>query len=362
MLQTLEKVRSAVRSRAKAVRAKLDMPVKYAAYRRGADHGRFVPDRLYIESTNYCNLKCIMCPTGLGVIKRPKGYMDMDLYRAIVDEMGPLSVSAVLHSWGEPLMHPKLFDMIRYGKKAGLGVETSTNITLLNEDRARAVLDSGLDVLYLALDGATRETYESVRVNAKWDKVLRNVDRLLELKEQTGSHLRVVLQIIAMNETRAEVDEFLRRWDRPGVDQVNVKALDSWGDQVEAITSHRAEEERLPMKRMPCPNLWYHSYIFWDGSLTSCERDYDIRTPLGNVRDHGVMAAWHGAEMRRLRRMHVEGRFEAPACARCVEWSWWTPTMWRSAGTAPKVDSHERDDRNGRKERDKWSSPATATA
>lgn len=362
MSPAIEEIRTSVRSHVKALRTKLDMPVKYNAYRRGEDHGRFAPDRLYIESTNHCNLKCIMCPTGLGVMKRPKGYMAMDLYRAIVDEMGPLSVSAVLHSWGEPLMHPDLFTMVRYGKAKGLAMETSTNITLLNEERAREVLDSGLDVLYLALDGATKETYERIRVNAKWDKVLRNVDRLLDLKSRSGSPLRVVLQIIAMNETRAEVEEFVRRWDRPEVDQVNVKALDSWGGQVDAITGHRTEAEAMPMERRPCPNLWYHGYIFWDGSLTSCERDYEIRTPLGNVRDQGVMAAWHGAEMRRLRRMHVEGRFDAPACERCVEWSWWTPTRWKSAGTAPKVDSHENGNGKKRNGGAAWSSAATPTA
>jgi len=325
----------------KQVRARLNMPLKYAAWRLGARRAPTFPDRVYIESTNHCNLKCIMCPTGLGVIRRPKGYMDMGLYRRIADELGPLAGSAVLHSWGEPLMHPQLFDMIVYGKRAGMKMETSTNITLLNEERARQVLDAGLDVLYLAMDGTTKETYERVRVNAKWEKSLRNVDRFLELKAQRGGGTRVVMQIIAMNETRAEVDAFVRRWDRPEVDVVNVKHLDTWGDQVDAITEHKADAEPMPMTRVPCPNLWYHGYVFWDGTLTSCERDYDQKTPLGNVGDAGVLAAWNGPAMQALRQKHTNGDFTAPACERCVEWSWWTPTLWHSKGTAPKVESHE---------------------
>jgi pyruvate-formate lyase-activating enzyme len=324
----------------KTLRTKLNMPVKYATYMTGRSRGPIFPDRVYIESTNHCNLKCIMCPTGLGVIRRPKGYMTMDLYRRVVDELGPLVNSAVLHSWGEPLMHPELFDMIRYGKHAGISMETSTNITLLDEERGRQVLDSGLDVLYLAMDGATKETYERVRVNAKWERVLRNVDRFLDLKARTGTKTRVVMQIIAMNETRGEVESFLARWQRPEVDQVNVKHLDTWGDQVAAISGHRTEHDRSPLQRRACPNLWYHAYIFWDGALTSCERDYDVKTPLGNVRD-GVLRAWNGPAMQALRRRHRDGEFTAPACERCVEWSWWTPTPWRSKGTAPKVESHE---------------------
>src|SRR5262249_53964647 len=87
---------------AKAVRTTLNMPVKYATYATSRSAGPIYPDRIYVESTNHCNLKCIMCPTGLGVIRRPKGYMAMDLYRRVIDEIGPLVGSAVLHSWGEP--------------------------------------------------------------------------------------------------------------------------------------------------------------------------------------------------------------------------------------------------------------------
>jgi MoaA/NifB/PqqE/SkfB family radical SAM enzyme len=324
----------------KAVRTRLNMPIKYAAYRRARLAGPIFPDRIYVESTNHCNLKCVMCPTGLGVIERPKGYMDMSLYRRIVDEVGGLVGSAVLHSWGEPLMHPDLFEMIVYGKRAGIRMETSTNITLLNEERARRVLDAGLDVLYLAMDGVTKETYERVRVNAKWEKSLRNIERFLELKRERGAPTKVVMQIIAMKETRAEVDEFVRRWNRPEVDQVNVKHLDTWGDQVDRITDRKDEQSAMPMRRVPCPNLWYHGYVFWDGTLVSCERDFDTKTPLGNVRD-GVLRAWNGPGMQALRRHHREGDYSAPACAKCTEWSWWQPTVWHSKGTAPKVDSYE---------------------
>jgi MoaA/NifB/PqqE/SkfB family radical SAM enzyme len=327
----------------KTLRTKINMPLKYAAYRRGSLGGPIFPDRIYIESTNHCNLKCIMCPTGIGVIERPKGYMDMGLYRRIIDEIGGLVGSAVLHSWGEPLMHPDLFEMVVHGKRAGIRMETSTNITLLNEERARQVLDAGLDVLYLAMDGVTKETYERVRVNAKWEKSLRNIERFIELKERTGASTKMVMQIIAMKETRAEVDAFVRRWDRAGVDQVNVKHLDTWGDQVDRITERADDADALPMERVPCPNLWYHAYVFWDGTLVSCERDFDAKTPLGNVADDGVLAAWNGPGMQALRRKHVAGDYTAPACAKCVEWSWWQPTVWHSKGTAPKVEAHAQD-------------------
>src|SRR5581483_916611 len=249
---------------ARQLRARANMPVKWAAYQRGATHGRFFPDRLYVESTSFCNLHCVMCPTGLGTIRRPKGYMTMDLYRRIVDEVAPMAPAVVLHSWGEPVMHPKLFDMIRYARARDVWTETSTNITLLTEDRARKVIDAGLNQLFLAMDGVTRATYERVRVGASWDATVRNIETLLELKRRLGSQMKIVMQIIAMRETR---------------DEVSVKHLDTWGDQAAEITAHAIDKVEPPVRR-PCPNLWYHGYIFWDGTLVSCERDYDARTPL----------------------------------------------------------------------------------
>ena len=58
------------------------------------------------------------------------------------------------------------------------------------------------------------------------------------------------------------------------------------------------------------------------------------------MHDGGVLKTWNGPGMQELRRKHRDGDFTAPACAKCIEWSWWTPTVWHSKGTAPKVEAH----------------------
>ena len=119
-----------------------------------------------------------MCPTGLGVIRGPKGYTAMDLERRVIDELGPLVGPAVLDSVGRAAHVPRALRHDPIRQRAGIRTETSTNITLLDEERGRQVPVAGLDVLYPATDGATKETYERVCVNAKWDRCCANVDRL----------------------------------------------------------------------------------------------------------------------------------------------------------------------------------------
>ena len=119
------------------------------------------------------------------------------------------------------------------------------------------------------------------------------------------------------------------------MDKVNVKAFDSWGDQVEAISALRAEEKPPLPPRYHCPNLWYHAHIYWDGTLVCCDRDFDARYPLGNVGD-GVMKAWRGPAMTRLRFKHLNHDLDdVPSCGQCVEWAWWRPSWTVAQGNAP---------------------------
>lgn len=320
------------------LRQKSNMPVKWASYKLGREHAPTFPDRVYIESTNVCNLRCIMCPTGLHLDTRPKGFMEWSLYTAIVNEVAPFAEAVVLHSWGEPLLHPRVVEMIEYAKQRNLWVELSTNATRLDEDITVRLIGSGLDRIYLSMDGLTKETYERVRVKGNFDTVLANIERFLELKHELGSDIETDVQIVRLSETDAEVAEFVERWRHSRADLVNIKELDTWGGQIAEVSALAvADGNGAGERRLPCPNLWYHCHIHWDGVLVSCSRDYDAVTPLGNVRDGGVLKTWHGARMRQMRDWHVSGNFAAKQCANCVEWAWWQPTPFGGGGTGGKV-------------------------
>jgi MoaA/NifB/PqqE/SkfB family radical SAM enzyme len=330
----------------KRLRQKSNMYAKYVSYELERESFPTFPDRFYVESTNVCNLDCIMCPTGLHIDTRPKGFMAWELYTSIIDEIAPYAEAVVLHSWGEPLLHKRIIEMIEYAKAKGCWVETSTNATRLTEDVSRKLLDAGLDRIYLSMDGLTKETYEKVRVKGKFEEVLGNIERFLELKHELGSPIEADIQIVRLSETDAEVEEFVRRWSSSHADIINIKELDTWGGQIDDVKELAVDEEAAveQVGRKPCPNLWYHCHIHWDGTLVSCSRDYDAVTPLGNVKNGGVLETWHGPRMRAMRRQHLEGDFCAQQCVNCTEWSWWKPTPFLGGGTGGKVERVETDE------------------
>jgi radical SAM protein with 4Fe4S-binding SPASM domain len=327
------------------LRQKANMAVKYVSYELELERAPTFPDRVYVESTNVCNLDCIMCPTGLHIDTRPKGYIDWDLYTAIIEEIAPWAEAVVLHSWGEPLLHRRFIEMVRYAKERDVWVETSTNATLLTEEISREILAAGLDRIYLSMDGLTKETYEKVRVKGKFEQVLGNIERFLDLKHELDSPIEADIQIVRLSETDGEVEEFVRRWTDSRADLINIKELDTWGGQIDDVASLAVEDGggdegggAANLVRKPCPNLWYHCHIHWDGTLVSCSRDYDAVTPLGNVRNGGVLKTWHGARMAKMRQWHAEGNFCAEQCVNCTEWSWWTPVPFYGGGTGGKVE------------------------
>ncbi len=332
-LSFMERVEQATRWR----RNQWLRPAKWLAYETGQTKLVLPPDRLYIESTNICNLSCIMCPTGRKEQVRKKGYMDFELFKSIVDEMAPWVQATTLHIWGEPLLHPKMFDMIAYCHKKGLRSEISTNATLLNEERAKRILDAGLGAIYLCLDGMRPETYEQIRVNADYEKTNQNIRRFIELKQAGGYRTPFVnLQIIEMEKTVGEVDEFVAAWRVPGVDRINVKPFDSWGGQIEDINA-LSTEAKPTAARYACPNLWYHTHIYWDGRIAMCDRDFNLAYDLGNVRSADgvvrVLENWNGPKMQELRRRHVQGETDSVSpCNTCTEWAWWKPRPFRSHG------------------------------
>jgi pyruvate-formate lyase-activating enzyme len=323
--------------RLKRVQQRARMPWRYVHYAAGNPRPWAYPDRMYLESTNACNLRCVMCPTGCGLATRKKGFLDWGLFCQVVDEMAPHVSMTTLHIWGEPLLHPRIIDMIAYCRERRLHAEISTNAVLLTPDVSQAILDAGLGAIYLCMDGTNAETYEHVRREANYERTRENILRFLELRVRGGyERPRTKLQIVEIAPNEGQVEAFKQMWKVPGVDQINIKAFDSWGDQVADISALRAGEKPTLPPRYPCPNLWYHAHIYWDGMLVCCDRDFDAQYPLGNVGE-GVMRAWRGPAMTRLRLKHINHDLDdVPSCGKCVEWAWWRPTWTTAQGNAPR--------------------------
>jgi len=135
-----------------------------AQYRLGVSRVHGLPPLMYIDPINYCNLHCSLCPTGQRTLGRKSGRMPVDMFRNIVDQIADRVYIVNLYNWGEPLLHPRIFDMADYAASKGLSVRMSSNLNRMTSEQARLMVESGLEELLVDFDGATQVTYERYRI------------------------------------------------------------------------------------------------------------------------------------------------------------------------------------------------------
>ncbi len=132
--------------------------------------------RVYIEPTNRCNLDCVTCIRHSW--DEPMGEMSSEVFSRIVEGVKAFSPrpSVFFGGLGEPLAHPNIVDMVSRMKALGCSVELITNATLLTQSLSKQLIDAGLDILWVSLDGATPESYKDVRLGGALPEVISNLE------------------------------------------------------------------------------------------------------------------------------------------------------------------------------------------
>ncbi|MFH1742888.1 MAG: SPASM domain-containing protein [bacterium] len=278
------------------------------------------PLMLNIEPTSACNLSCYVCTRGKS--QKAVGYMDWALYTKLIDEIGdhePLYMLN-LHKDGEPLLHPKLPQMIQTAKEKGVSkvIHFNTNGVLLCGDRARELLDSGIDDITVSIDAAREETFQKIKGKSLLSTVERNVEEFLSLREKRGyssPFLRV--KIMEFSDTEDEIEEFIDKWE--GVaDEVQVSGIHNWGGGIHGVKQSIA----IPGERFPCVFLWYALAINWNGGVSLCCVDWRQSDTAGNLNDQTLQAIWQGEQMKKIRSAHIDKRWaDVPACHHCFNWA-----------------------------------------
>lgn len=265
-----------------------------------------IPNILYIESTNRCNLDCIMCPRRL--MSRPQVDMELELFNRIINQLDPqLTELIVLHSDGEPLINPNIIEMIQSAKAKGLSVMTSTNATMLDGPMAQQLVDSGLDVLTLSIDSISAAVYEHIRRGANYAKVMKNIETFLKLKGDRKPF--TILQMIEMQENVHQKDDFLRFW-KPYTNK-NVHAV------VKPMTDWFNEHSEIVDELNFCDRPWFGMVIQSSGNVVPCVHDFDGIEVLGVLPDQKIYDIWNSDGMIKLRKGILKGRRENELCRKC---------------------------------------------
>lgn len=303
-----------------------------AAYLQGKSTLEYPPVHIFIEPTNYCNLRCIMCPQH-ELMTRKRGYIDFELFKKIVVDCKNIGVEYInLFFLGESFLHPKIFDMITYAKLNSVGVNINTNGTLLNKNIARQILKSGIDTLSISFDGIEQSIYENIRRNASFTKTLKNIKYLLQLKYNGAYKTKIFMEIIKIPETiYSQKDEktegrknknfgwvinqdIIEKYKNElqtleGLDEVKIKKFRNWAGAFKTNITEKEKTKkqkdyktvRLKNYKTICSYPWRSMSVLWDGKCVPCCVDYDGKYIIGDINYENLQNIWNSETMASLR-------------------------------------------------------------
>lgn len=287
------------------------------------------PLELQIAVASTCNFKCGYCPCSrpdlLKANNVQKGIMNFDLYKKVIDDLDgfpkPVKILRLVKE-GEPLLNKRFADMVRYAKKKQplVTVDTTTNAALLTPELSDAIIDSGLDKIFISFQGIRAEAYKRLAgVDIDFNRLLENVIYFCRNRKRC----KVYIKVPDIGVNAYERDEFFKLFNDYADEMFVEHIVPTWPD---FDISEAKKDDGLGLYGNPidaqhikvCPIIFYNFNINYDGSVAPCQLDWAHKIVLGNIRQQSLYDVWNGDDFNGLRRLHLRGgRLSHPLCGKC---------------------------------------------
>ena len=290
-----------------------------------------MPAAVSIEPTNRCNLHCPECPSGMKMLSRDAGFMNIDSFRSIIDQLSPQLTWVTLYFQGEPFMNPGFFDLISYARSRNIFVSSSTNGHFLDMDNAKATVQSGLNRLIISVDGTDQQAYEAYRAGGSLKKVVEGIRTLADVKKSARSSTpKIIIQFLVLKSNQHQVNEIRRKGIEWGGDKVEVKTAQfndfSHGNPLMPspgkYSRYRMQDAGWKIKNIlpnHCFRMWAGCVMTWDGTIVPCCFDKDAQHPLGEIKTRSFMETWTSNEYKDFRQRILNEREQITICKNCTE-------------------------------------------
>lgn len=254
-----------------------------------------------IELTNRCNASCHFCPRD----QTPhEGLMSAETfdqalqraieYREVARERLDSTVRVSLCGLGEPLLNKLAPEAVRKVREAGFRVAMSSNGSLLDERRGRALLDAGLQTILINV-GDEGDGYEDV-YKLPFDKTRDNVERFARMAD---GQCEVHVVLVNHHRDGEHLDHMKTFWRERGIRHFDTFEVMNRGG---ALFVDHMQYESLPQLAIARSLLEQHGgapicgapfgYLFigYDGQYYLCCSDWKKETPMGSVFDESFLS------------------------------------------------------------------------
>jgi radical SAM protein with 4Fe4S-binding SPASM domain len=291
------------------------------------------PVSISFEPTTSCNLRCPECPSGLRSFSRPRGMLEMNFFRQMIDQLAPDLLYLTFYFQGEPYLNPDFLEMVQYANSKKIYTATSTNAHYLDDEKARRTVESGLDRLIISLDGTTQEVYSQYRIGGDLKKVMDGAANIVKWKKKLKSKTPYVFfQFLVVRPNEHQMHEAKVLATDTGVDGIRYKTAQIYDYEKDPnhlipehspLSRYRKKQdgsyESKNRLQNHCWRLWHSPVITWDGLVVPCCFDKDAKHRMGDLKNKSFKEIWKQQEYIDFRSKILKGRGEIDICANCSE-------------------------------------------
>lgn len=275
------------------------------------------PFTLNIYPSNACNFKCIYCVQSLDKKILASKYnfkrdtMSLDIFKKIVIQakMFPKKIKLVsFMGQGEPLLNLNLTEMVRITKDSNIAdrVDIVTNASLLAHQKSDELMEAGLDVLRISIQGINSEKYKSVsQVDINFEEFISNIEYFYK---KSRNKCKLYVKIMDVSLDKGQNDLFYKIFDkitdRMFIEQIKpvYDGVDYDRFEISLITDRRGFKHE---KRYVCPQPFYVLSIWPNGDVIPCSAIHRVNC-LGNVNTENLLNMWNSKNLRTFQIMQLK--------------------------------------------------------
>lgn len=282
---------------------------------------------IIIETTNFCNAKCIMCPHT--IMKRPQKIMSEDIFNQIIKRLIQEKIKPnafILNGFGEPLIDTQIINRIKIIKTTfpKSKLKFYSNFNLATSKLIHNLVSSGLDEINISLNGYNSLTYQKV-MKIDYQKTISNLKELIKINRKHNSPLKIRISMTLVKHNETSVKKFIDKWSNL-VDSVSVNKVHDYHGNV----SNQANKFKINFhkKTFPCRYIWDTIPIDVDGNITLCCLDYESQYKFGNIKSQTILKSFYTPKFNTIRQQHLDNNIShINICRTCytpykngVEW------------------------------------------
>ena len=225
-----------------------------------------------------------------------------------------------ISSYGEPMLHKKLVDMMELSCAAGIRTSLINNGSLMTEEVSERLIRAGVVSVEVSAESHLDEVFKRVKPGIDLATVIGNIRKFLEVRKKLGGKTTLLVSIVDQPAANPFIKETTAFYEELGVDEVLVRTFQTW-DIPELIRQKdlNATKDKLG-DNLPCPYPFERLMVDPGGNYRLCPMDDQQKIPaFGHLHDQTLQEVWQGPRFKYYRESHLNGQFGAPLCFNCPD-------------------------------------------